>query len=64
MCRQKDADDPNIEKVARKLEKLGPPERWGPHNECLVRGTTIRLAGALGTDVGFKAPGTSERSEH
>jgi hypothetical protein len=45
MCRQKDADDPNMEKLARKLEKLGPPERWGPHNECLVRGTTYSSGG-------------------
>ena len=27
LCRQKGADDPNMEKLARKLEKLGPPER-------------------------------------
>ena len=27
LCRQKGADDPNMEKLARKLEELGPPER-------------------------------------
>ena len=27
LCRRKGADDPNMEKLARKLEKLDPPER-------------------------------------
>ena len=27
LCRRKGVDDPNMEKLARKLEKLGPPER-------------------------------------
>jgi hypothetical protein len=27
LCRRKDVDDPSMERLARKLEKLGPPER-------------------------------------
>jgi hypothetical protein len=27
LCRRNGADDPNMERLARKLEKLGPPER-------------------------------------
>ena len=27
LCRQHDADNPNLQKLARKIEKLGPPER-------------------------------------
>ena len=27
LCRRKGADDPSMEQLARKLEKMGPPER-------------------------------------
>jgi hypothetical protein len=27
LCRRQAVDDPNMERLARKLEKLGPPER-------------------------------------
>ena len=27
LCRRKAADNPSLEKLARKIEKLGPPER-------------------------------------